>query len=64
MVRIVILVTKHMEPTKKVNMAHEQKMPSEIRTVDPELVGTKNYLLPRSISCIHRPRLVFIYTYE
>ena len=31
---------------------------SEIRTTDLQLVGIETYLLPHSISCIHRPSLV------
>ena len=32
-----------------------------IRTTDPEVRGKATYLLPHSISCVHRPRLVYMY---
>ena len=36
----------------------QKKTPSEIRTADDVIGETATYLLPHSIYCLHRPRLV------
>ena len=45
-------------------LAHAEKTSSKILTTDAEVAGTVTYLLPHSVSCVHRPTFVCIYTYE
>ena len=52
--------------TKKKELpSHKKKTPSGgIRATYPEVRGTASYLLPIFISCVPRPKLGCIYTYE
>ena len=48
---------------KKKGKCHTKKTASGIRTTDTEVRRAATYLLPHSVYGIHRPRLVYIYTY-
>ena len=42
-------------------LAHAEKTSSKILTTDAEVAGTATQMLLHCISCVHSPRLVYIY---